>query len=128
MHPWLIQLSSDDQNVVAICYLDYLTKGHTIHGYYLRYATLLDYVDSLVAWVQGHTGCDIWIQPNLAIMASQWLPHPILIVIYNDSKLWQGTPNHQDPISKSMIIYLIDLMVGKDPHYITNAIIDFLIM
>ena len=34
----------------------------------------------------------------------------------------------QDPIIKSMIIWLIKCVTGKDPACFTNAIIDFLIM
>ena len=52
----------------------------------------------------------------------------MLKVKYNKTKYWQGIPNRQDPISKSMIKYLMDLMVGKDPHCLVNALIDFLIM
>ena len=52
----------------------------------------------------------------------------MLKVIYNEVKHWQGIPNRQDPIRKSMIIYLMDSMVGKDPHCLMNAIIDFLVM
>ena len=34
----------------------------------------------------------------------------------------------QDPINKSMIIWLINSVKGKDPDYFTHTIIDFFIM
>ena len=34
----------------------------------------------------------------------------------------------QDPITKSMINWLINSVIGKDPDCLTHAIIDFLIM
>ena len=126
--PRLIELVPADQTVVAICYLDHLTQGHTILGYRTRYSTLLGYMNTMAAWVQGHTGRDIRIQQNLAIPSALWLPHPMFKVIYDDTKHWQGIPNRQDPVSKSMITYLMDSMVGKDPHCLVNALIDFLIM
>ena len=49
-------------------------------------------------------------------------------IIYNDKKHWQGMTKRQDPITKSMIIWLINSVLGKDPDCKTHAIIDFLIM
>ena len=47
--PRLIDLAPDNQTVIAICYLDHLTEGHTILGYYTRYSTLLGYMDTMAA-------------------------------------------------------------------------------
>ena len=49
-------------------------------------------------------------------------------IIYDDSKCWQGIPNCQAPISKSIIKYLRTNLTSDNSHSFTNAIIDFLIM
>ena len=64
MDPRLKDLSLDDQNIVAICYLDDLTRGNTHHGIGVRYLTLKGYMDSMASWVKGHTGRDIRIKPD----------------------------------------------------------------
>ena len=52
----------------------------------------------------------------------------MLDTIYKDTKNWQGMTKRQDPITKSMIIWLVKSVTGKDPDCFTNTIIDFLIM
>ena len=46
----------------------------------------------------------------------------MLNIIWDDTKYWQGIPNHQDPISKSMVKYLRATLTGDNPHLFSNAI------
>ena len=128
MDPRLKDLSLDDQNIVAICYLDDLTRGNTYHGMRVRYSTLKGYMDSMASWVKGHTGRDIRIKSDPEKPRDQWKQHPQLEHIYKDTKSWQGLTKRQDPLTKSMIVWLSDSAKGKDPDCFTNALVDFLIM
>ena len=49
-------------------------------------------------------------------------------IIYKDMKNWQGMAKRQGLIAKSMIIWLINSVTGKDSDCFMHAIIDFLIM
>ena len=49
-------------------------------------------------------------------------------IIYKNTKHWQGMTKRQDAITKSMIIWLINSVLGKDPDCLAHAIINFLIM
>ena len=82
----------------------------------------------MVAWVQTHTCRYIRLETDISVAQHLWLLHPMFNIIYDDTKHWQGIPNCQDPISKSMIRYLRADLTGDDPHSFTNAIIDFLII
>ena len=128
LNPRLKDLSLADQNIVAICYLDDLTRGNTYHGMRVRYSTLKQYMDTMASWVKIHASRDIFIKPDLEKPRDQGLPYPMIDMIYKDTKDWQGMTKRQDPITKSMIIYLINFMRRKDPHCFTNFIIDFFIM
>ena len=64
MDPRLKDLSLDDQNIVAICYLDDLTRGNTYHGMWVRDLTFKGYMDTMASWVKSHTGRDIRIKPD----------------------------------------------------------------
>ena len=64
MDPRLKDLSADDQNIVAICYLDDLTRGNTYHCMRIRYLTMKGYMDTMANWVKIHTGRDIQIKSD----------------------------------------------------------------
>ena len=82
----------------------------------------------MASYVRGHTGTDIRIKPDPEKPRDQWKEHPLLEIIYKDTKNWQGMSKRQDPITKSMIIWLIESVAGKDPDCSTSALCDFLIM
>ena len=75
-----------------------------------------------------HTSTDIQIKPDPEKPRDQWKEHPLLETIYKDTKNWQGLSTRQDPITKSMIVWLIKSVAGKDPDGFTSALYDFLIM
>lgn len=74
----------------------------------------------------------IWQDLSLKVLsiALEYLqkPHPMKEFIYMGTKHWQGIPNCQDPISKSMIDFLLNGIIGMDLHCLINAITDFAIM
>ena len=72
MDPCLKDLSLANQNIVAICYLDDLTRGNTNHGLRVRYLTLKGYMDTMANWVKIHTGRDIRIKPDPKKPYDQW--------------------------------------------------------
>ena len=82
----------------------------------------------MCSWAKIHTGCDVKIQPDLEKPRDQWSAHPMIDIIYKDIKDWQGMNKRQDPITKSMIIWLINSTKGKNLHCFTYIIIDFLII
>ena len=104
LDPCLKDLSLADQNIVAICYLDNLTKGNTYHIMRVQYLTLKQYMDTMASRVKIHTGRDIRIKPDPEKPYDQWKEHPQLKHIYKDTKNWQGMTKGQDRITKSKII------------------------
>ena len=128
LDPHLKDLSLANQNIVMICYLDHLTRVNTYLGLRVRYLTLKQYMDTMAMWVKIHTSRDFWIKRDLEKPRNQWKEHPMLDIIYKDTKNWQGMTKRQDWITKSMIIWLINCVTGKDPDCFTNDIINFLTM
>ena len=129
MDPWLVDLTPEDQTEIAVIYLDYLTTGHTHFGYRVQYSTLLGYMDCMAAWIQTHRWQDIRLEAATTVAQHLWTPHPILNTTYGGMKHWQGIPNHQNSLSKSMVEYLRANLIGNNTHlFFTNAIIYFLIM
>ena len=53
-----------NQNIVAICYLDDLTRGNTYYSMRVQYSTLKGYMDSMASWIKILTGRDIRIKPD----------------------------------------------------------------
>ena len=94
----------------------------------VRHTTLKQYMDIMATYVKGHTGIDIRIKPDPEKPRDQWKEHPLLETIYKDTKNWQGMSKRQDPITKSMIVWLIKSVAGKDPDCFTSALCNFLIM
>ena len=113
LDPRLKDLSLADQNIVAICYLDDLTRGNTYYGMRVQYSTLKQYMDTMASWVKIHTSRDIRIKPDLEQPRDQWKEHQMLETIYKDTKNWQGMSEHQDPITKLMSQIIVDLVVGS---------------
>ena len=64
--------------MVTLCCLDYLTSGHTYHGFCVQYSTLKEYMDVMSDWVRTHTRNDIRIQPDINMID----------IIYKDTKDW----------------------------------------
>ena len=54
LDPRLKDLSLANQNIVAIYYLDDLTRGNTYHGLRVQYLTLKQYIDIIAMWVKIH--------------------------------------------------------------------------
>ena len=103
------------------------TREHTHYGY-VRCTTLKGYMDAMSVQVATHTGQDIQFEAFSTAPEYLWKLHRTIEVIYEDTKQWQGIPNRQDPISKSMIDFLRDKVADKDLHCLTNAIVDVAIM
>ena len=85
-------------------------------------------MDAIAAWVKIHTSSDIRIKPDIKKPREQWQHHRMINIIYEDMKNWQGMAKRQDPITKSMITWLINSVIGKDPDCLTHVIVNFLIM
>lgn len=80
----------------------------------------------MTKWVQPHVGRDIRYHPTVALPDAPsdcWEHHPMFRNIYADTKVWQGIPNRQDPVTKSMIDYL--WTTTSNSHSLTNILIDF---
>ena len=86
MDPRLKDLYLANQNIVVICYLDHLTRGNTYHGLRVQYLTLKQYMNTMATWVKIHNGSDIRIKPNLEKTRDQWQQHPMIDIIYKDTK------------------------------------------
>ena len=126
--PRLKQLTQSKQTDIAIIYLHKLTSGYTLLGMRIRLSTLKGYMNAMAKWVETHVGRDIRYHPTLALPDApmeHWEHHPMFDNIYADTKAWEGITNRQDPVTKSMITYLRTLVVRKNPHCLTCAVIDF---
>ena len=88
LDPRLMDLSLDDHNIVAICYLDNLTRENTYHGMQVQYSTLKGYMDTMASWVKIHIGRDIRIKPDPEKPRNQWKQRPQLEHIYRETKNW----------------------------------------
>ena len=124
-------MTHSEQTDIAIIYLHELTCGATLLGMRVRLSTLKGYMNVMAKWVETHVGRDIRYHPTQALPNApieQWEHHPMLDNIYADTKAWEGMANRQDPVTKSMINYLRTLVVGKNPHCLTCALIDFAVL
>ena len=94
----------------------------------VQYSTLKQYMDTIASWAKIHTSRDIQIKPDFGNPRDQWKEHPQLETIYKDAIILQGMIKRQDPITKLMIIWLIQSMAGKDCDCFTSVLCEFLIM
>jgi len=104
------------QTAIAILYCAYLTEGHTIYGYKVRYPTLKGYMDAMADHVKKFVGHDVRIQQLPEVPQFMWKTHPLIETIYKDTKEWQGMPNRQDPITHAMVEFLREAGFGKHKH------------
>ena len=72
LDPQLKDLSLADHNIVAICYLDDLTRGNTYHSMRVRYLTLKQHMDIMASYVKSHIGTDIRIKRDPEKPLDQW--------------------------------------------------------
>ena len=92
----------------------------------IRLSTLKGYMNAMAKWVQTHVGRDIRYHPTTALPdapSDYWEHHTMFQNIYADTKAWEGIPNRQDPVTKSMINYLRSKI--SHPHSLTSALCDF---
>ena len=129
--PQLVQLTMSKQTGIAILYLDHLTNGHTLLGMQVRLSTIKEYMNIIAKWVETYVGWDIGYHPSATspdAPMSRWKHHSMFNTIYADIKSWQGVANRQDLVTKSIINYLQTLVVGKNPHSLTCALINFSVL
>ena len=125
MDPKLTEFTPAMQTAIAIIYCAFLTEGHTINGYRVRYPTLKGYMDAMANYVEQSTGRDIRLQPLPGAPSYMWKLHPLIEAIYKDTKEWQGIPNRQDPITHSMVEYLREEAYDKHTHCHDDATADW---
>ena len=85
----------------------------------------------MAKWIETNVGRDIRYHPTEAVPESpmeHWEHHTMFANIYADTKAWQGITNRQYPVTKSMINYLRSTVVGKNPHCLTCALINFAVL
>ena len=81
MDPKLTEFTPAMQTAIAIIYCAFLTEGHTINGYRVRYPTLKGYMDAMANYVEQSTGRDIRLQPLPGAPPYMWKLHPLIEAI-----------------------------------------------
>ena len=83
-------------------------------------------MNTMAKLVETHVGRDIRYHPTATLPdapSDYWEHHTMFQNIYADTKAWQGIPNRQDLVTKSMITYL--RTTTSNPHSLTSTLINF---
>ena len=79
----------------------------------------------MASYVESYVGRDVRIQPSPGVPQYMWKRHPLIDIIFKDTKEWQGMPNRQDPITHAMIESLRKGAIGMHKHCHNSAIADW---